>query len=103
MPSFEEARESILSHVTRLGVESAPALDALGRVLAADVKAPWDMPRWDNSAMDGYAVRAGDCVNSRSLALSGFLPAGSHSTEVLAPCAATGGRGATPSATRGTG
>ncbi len=84
MPSFEEARESILSHVTRLGAESAPALDALGRVLAADVKAPWDMPRWDNSAMDGYAVRAGDCVNSRSLALSGFLPAGSHSAEVLA-------------------
>lgn len=85
VPSFEKARETILSHVTRLGAESAPVLDALGRVLAADVKAPWDMPRWDNSAMDGYAVRSLDCAGSGRLELSGYLPAGSHSAEVLAP------------------
>ncbi len=85
VPSFEEARESILSHVASLGAEGAPLQDALGRVLAADVKAPWEMPRWDNSAMDGYAVRAVDCADSGRLKLSGYLPAGSHSDEVLAP------------------
>jgi molybdopterin molybdotransferase len=70
---------------TRLGTESVSVLDALGRVLAADLAAAWDMPRWDNSAMDGYAVRAADCAGSRALQVSGYLPAGSHSAEVLAP------------------
>ena len=85
VPSFEEARESILSRVPRLGAESSLVLDALGRVLAADVLAPWDMPHWDNSAMDGFAVRAEDCAGSSALKLAGYLPAGSHSAELLLP------------------
>ncbi len=37
------------------------ALDeALGRVLAADIRSPMNLPPWDNSAMDGYALRAAD-------------------------------------------
>jgi len=64
-------------HVRPLGTERVPLLDALGRVLAEDAVAPWDMPLWDNSAMDGYAVRAEDCGTiPRSLKVSGFLPAG---------------------------
>ena len=85
VPSFEEARETILSSVGRLGAENALLLDALGRVLAEDVKAPWAMPRWDNSAMDGYAVRAAECSSAGGLVVSGYLPAGSHSAEPLAP------------------
>jgi molybdopterin molybdotransferase len=51
----------ILSSVSPLGVERVDLLAALGRVVAEDVTAPWDMPSYDNSAMDGFAVRAADC------------------------------------------
>ena len=44
-------------------VSLAPA-DALGRVLAVDVVAAADLPPWDNSAMDGYAVRAADVAGA---------------------------------------
>jgi molybdopterin molybdotransferase len=84
MPSFEEARAIILERVAVLGAESTPALDAVGRVLASDLAAPWDMPRWDNSAMDGYAVRAVDCSASAGLPLAGFIPAGSRTPAPVA-------------------
>ncbi|HEU4882151.1 MAG TPA: gephyrin-like molybdotransferase Glp [Longimicrobium sp.] len=55
-----EALRTILRGVHPLGVEERPLLDALGSVLAEDVAAPVDLPPWDNSAMDGFAVRAED-------------------------------------------
>jgi len=76
MPTFEEARKIILDCVVPLGVEKVEMLDAVGRVLAEDILAPWDMPLWDNTAMDGYAVHSKDCGEAASLKLSGFLPAG---------------------------
>ncbi len=42
------------------GVERIDTLDALGRVLAADVISPLDVPPMHTSSMDGYAVRAAD-------------------------------------------
>ena len=60
MVSFEEARAMILGSVQPVGIERIHLLEATGRILAEDVAAPWDMPLWDNSAMDGYAVRAQD-------------------------------------------
>ena len=51
----------ILSSVSPLGVERVELLAALGRVVAEDVVAPWDLPSCDNSAMDGFAVRSADC------------------------------------------
>lgn len=77
MLSFEDARRTILAHVRPLGAERVPLLDALDRVLAEDAVAPWDLPQWDHSAMDGYAVRSGDCGTiPRTLKVTGFLPAG---------------------------
>lgn len=77
MVSFEEARTTILDSVQTVGTERVLLLDAAGRVLAEDVAAPWDLPLWNNSAMDGYAVRAGDCTAiPRQLRVTGFLPAG---------------------------
>lgn len=76
MPTFEEARKIILESVVPLGVEKVEMLDAVGRVLAEDIMAPWDMPLWDNTAMDGYAVHSKDCGETATLKLSGFLPAG---------------------------
>ena len=84
MPSFEQARATILEHVTVLGAESATVLGCVGRVLAADLTAPWDMPRWANSAMDGYAVHAADCPAPAGLRLTGFIPAGGGAPEPLA-------------------
>lgn len=85
MPSLEEARKIVLDNVARLGPELVPALDAVGRVLAEDFSAPWDLPQWDNSAMDGYAVRAEDCPGGARLAISGFIPAGSDAVGAVAP------------------
>ncbi len=84
MPTFEEARKAILDHIAALGSEIVPLPDAIGRVLAADVVAPRDLPSWHNSAMDGYAVRAEDVTRSAILRVSGFIPAGAHSAEVVA-------------------
>jgi molybdopterin molybdotransferase len=80
VPSFEQARTIVLENVPTLGSEIVPTIDAVGRVLAEDFSAPWDMPRWDNSAMDGYAVRAEECAGGVRLAVSGYIPAGGHAT-----------------------
>jgi len=55
-----EALRRILAGVAPLGTEPRPLLRALGCVLAEDVAARADLPPWDNSAMDGFAVRAAD-------------------------------------------
>ncbi len=56
-----EARQTIVDQVRPVtGIERVPVRDALGRVLAQDVVAPFDVPAHDNSAMDGYCLRAAD-------------------------------------------
>jgi molybdopterin molybdotransferase len=69
--------------------ESVPLAAARGRVLAAGVTAPIDLPPFDNSAVDGYAVRHRDLAarSETRLALGGRLTAGS------APAAAPIGAG----------
>jgi molybdopterin molybdotransferase len=57
---FEEARSLVLECAPRLTPETVALSDALGRVLAEEVHAPGDVPPFDNSAMDGFAVRASD-------------------------------------------
>jgi molybdopterin molybdotransferase len=54
------AQRLIARRVARLAPASLPIADALGHVLAADVHSPVDLPRFDNSAMDGFALRSGD-------------------------------------------
>jgi molybdopterin molybdotransferase len=56
----EDARREVLERVAPLGSEQIPLREALGRVLAEDVDAPEPVPGFDNSAMDGFAVRADD-------------------------------------------
>lgn len=64
MISVEEALERILAAVKPLDPISVPIQDALGLVLAEDVRAGLDVPPWDNSAMDGYALRAEDILGA---------------------------------------
>lgn len=56
-----QARQTILDALQPVaGWEAVPIRNALDRVLLRDVNAPFDVPAHDNSAMDGYALRAGD-------------------------------------------
>jgi molybdopterin molybdotransferase len=57
MTLVEEAIQYILEQVHPLGKERLPLLQSLGRVLGENIFAPRNIPPWDNSAMDGYAVR----------------------------------------------
>jgi molybdopterin molybdotransferase len=58
--SVSDAVARIVAGIEPLSVERVPLLDALGRVLAAPIVSPLTLPAWDNSAMDGYALRASD-------------------------------------------
>lgn len=60
MLSIDEAREKVLSATTALGSERLFVSDAVGRVLAAPVHSTRNLPPADNSAMDGYGLRADD-------------------------------------------
>lgn len=60
MIPVKEARDIVLGRIPMLGAERVELFSALGRVLAEDVLAPYDVPPHNNSAMDGYAVRSED-------------------------------------------
>lgn len=79
--SVEEASERILRQVQILPDERRALLDALGQVLAEDVRASFSIPPHDNAAMDGYAVRSADTAGAgpgapRYLTVIAELPAG---------------------------
>jgi molybdopterin molybdotransferase len=74
--SLDEARGLILDATRPLGSERVQLLDAAGRALAEDFHAPWDLPRYDNSAMDGFAVCAADAAAQAELLVTGYNPAG---------------------------
>ncbi len=57
MIPIQEASRRILEQISRLGKERLNILAAAGRVLAEEIVSPRNIPPWDNSAMDGYAVR----------------------------------------------
>ncbi len=81
MFSFEEARQRVLERVEPLAErEQLVVKDALGRILAADVQAPLDIPPLPNSARDGYALRAADLVShgSARLQVVAEVPAGQY-------------------------
>src|SRR4051794_37244498 len=75
--TIDEARALVLATVTRLDSDERPIADALGRALAEDVAAERDVPSFANSAMDGFAVRAGPA--GRELRIVGESRAGTPS------------------------
>lgn len=62
MIRVEEALQNILAAISPLEPTDAAIEDALDLVLAQDIESGMNIPPWDNSAMDGYAVRAEDIV-----------------------------------------
>lgn len=80
MISVGEGQAHILARVTSVtSPELIPVAHALGRVLADDLRAPFDVPPADNSAVDGYAVASADipAAGSATLHVIADLPAGS--------------------------
>lgn len=77
MIGIEEARQLVLQHVGPLRSEDVPLLQGLGRVVAEDVSASWNIPLADSSAMDGYTFSHGSLQGNR-LTVAGFLPAGAR-------------------------
>ena len=76
-----DACRAVLREVSALPTELVALADALGRVLAEDVRSPLALPPWDNASMDGYAVQSGDvrgasAAEPRALRVIGTIAAG---------------------------
>lgn len=94
--SVADARAVVLAAVRGVGRERVSLARAGGRILAATIRAPHDSPRYDQSAMDGFAVRLADTDHGPTWRVTGEIPAGAARGPALAPGAAvrvyTGGR-----------
>ena len=67
LTQLSDAQRVVLDAATVLGPEKISILDALGRVLSEDIVAERDNPPWDNSAMDGFAVRWEDIKQEQAI------------------------------------
>ncbi|CAO1653640.1 gephyrin-like molybdotransferase Glp [Salinibacterium sp. NYA9b] len=88
--SIEQHLASILTTTATLPAITVPIAQALHRTLAADVRAAADVPGFDNSAMDGYALRRADAATATAgtpiaLTVVADLPAGSAENPRLQP------------------
>jgi molybdopterin molybdotransferase len=89
MLTYEQARRTVIDHVkvktSPRATASVSLWDALGYVLAQDLKADRDYPPFDRSTRDGYAVRAADATAGGKLRSGGEIRAGDSVTTPLAP------------------
>ena len=88
--SIEEARNRVLAESQPLPPETIPIVEALGSVLCEDIVAPHDVPPFDNSGMDGYAVQAADIVevdasSPARLLITETIPAGHVALAAVLP------------------
>ena len=86
----DQARSRIMTSASPLPVERVTVREAEGRALAEEVVATATLPPWDNSAMDGYAVRATDLRGASqggpvTLDVVGVVRAGGGSSVKLGP------------------
>ena len=80
----EEARARIARHIQPLGTESVSLANALGRVLRQKIVATHDLPPFDNSGMDGYAVQLSDLGQlPATLQVTQEITAGTRATDPL--------------------
>lgn len=85
---LENAIAQIVAAMKPMPAESVPLRDALARVVAQDIRSPLDLPPWNNSAMDGFAVRSSDIETASKdapvkLRLSESVPAGRFATRAV--------------------
>jgi molybdopterin molybdotransferase len=84
MLTIEQALERCLAAALPVVSERVVLAHALGRVLASDLRAPIDLPPWDNSAMDGFAVRSRDATRGALLEIGETIAAGAVARKALA-------------------
>jgi molybdopterin molybdotransferase len=85
----QAARERILAQLQPIASETLPLIQCANRVLAQDIPAATDLPLFDNSAMDGFAMRSADTVTAAAastvtLSVVADIPAGSSPQLTLA-------------------
>jgi molybdopterin molybdotransferase len=85
MLSVSEARERILAIFLPVEPQTVSLNHAAGRVLAGDITAETDLPLFDNSSADGFALHATDLASPRTLAVVADIRAGSISDIILQP------------------
>lgn len=86
MPTVDQHRATVAGLLARMPVQVMPLAQARGLVLARDVASLTALPPFDNSAMDGYAVRAADVTSApRTLPVVDDIPAGRTSVHPLEP------------------
>jgi molybdopterin molybdotransferase len=89
MLSFEEARQLVIAQSkSHAGVRPAltlPIAEALGYVLAQEIRSDREYPPFDRSTRDGYAVRAADAKEGATLPCTGEIKAGDTVSEPLSP------------------
>ena len=84
MFTVTEARERILSHFKATSTETISLIEAVNRILAIDILADGDYPPFDNSSVDGFAMRSEDTSGSSiTLSVVADIPAGSAPTVSL--------------------
>jgi len=84
MLTYDQALAQILGRIAPLPPADLPLSEALGCVLAEDLWATQDVPPFDNSSMDGFAVQAADLANvPTTLPVQGDIPAGALSLPAL--------------------
>lgn len=86
----EEAKQLLLKAVTEIEIETIPLEEGLGRVSASDIFAREDIPAFDRSPLDGYAVRSVDLKEASrehpvSLPVQEEVPAGYAAAEAVKP------------------
>ncbi len=84
MISYEEAIDLVLKNIDPLDAIKLPLDDAVGKVLAENVPAKFDLPTTDNSAVDGYAFAHGTIPGKHTLKVTGVVPAGHQYPHVVA-------------------
>jgi molybdopterin molybdotransferase len=85
MISIDEALALVFDGLSPLGAERVPLASAAGRVAAEPAQSAVDLPPFDRSAMDGYAVRAADTAPGVPLRLAGGVAAGEVAVAELGP------------------
>lgn len=81
----QQARETILKHANPGASQSIALKSATGFYLAEDIAAPHAHPLFDQSAMDGYAIRHEDAQQFERLQVIGEIPAGATSFPEIGP------------------
>ena len=85
MLSVSEARERILAFFSPVDSQTVPLERAAGRILSGDILARTDLPIFDNSAVDGFALHATDLDSSHRLTVIADIRAGEYYETAIKP------------------